>query len=312
MKTVIQIIRIIVIIPLFGIILLIGGIALLNSQDNQAEKANLEKKIASLQAENNRLKDEPEFLFSQAVDQKNQNKIKKSRVAFLELQEKYPKYKANEVTGYLAQLDDKERELNEAEAQRKRIEAAEKEKKRLEEERLATKRKRILDQVRKEHQRAMDAATKNLVKNTDEVKDIEWFYDRSSPRVSDVNNIQAYIGRQHGNVWLRLRMSYTGPNWLFVESVTFKVDGRTHTIAEKRHRRWEGDHARGKIWEWKDTQADYMTWDLIRQIANSKKTIMRYQGRQYKYDREITAAEKQALNNILLAYEAMGGKPPFH
>lgn len=312
MKTFLNILRIVVIIPIFAIIIAICAVGLLINHSQEAETAQKNNEINALKAENQRLKNEPDYLFSQAIDLKNESKIKKSRAAFEELQEKHPTYKPHEVAGYLTQLEDKEREQKEAEAERKRVEAAEKEKKRLQEEQLAAQRQRQLEQIRKEHQKAMEAATKNLVKNTDEVKDIEWFHDRSSPRVNDVNNIQAYIGRQHGNVWLRFRMSYTGANWLFVESVTFKVDGRTHTIAEKRHRRWEGDHARGKIWEWKDMQADYMTWDLIRQIANSKKTIMRYQGRQYKYDREITDTEKQALNNILLAYEAMGGKPPIH
>lgn len=46
---------------------------------------------------------------------------------------------------------------------------------------------------------------------------------------------------------------------------------------------------------------------IVKAIINSKTAIIRHHGQQYNKDREITSNEKKALQNILDAYEALGG-----
>jgi hypothetical protein len=44
---------------------------------------------------------------------------------------------------------------------------------------------------------------------------------------------------------------------------------------------------------------------LIRRIAMSNEAVIRFHGDQYRYDYTVTAAEKQALRNVLRAYEVL-------
>lgn len=69
----------------------------------------------------------------------------------------------------------------------------------------------------------------------------------------------------------------------------------------------ERDNGSGAIWEWYDYAAERSDVKLVQAVIASKKTILRYNGQQYYSDREITAAEKQALQNVLDAFVALGG-----
>jgi len=310
MKTFIRILAIIFLIPTLGIVLMVVAAVLLGNHGLEAENARLKTQLQVLEAKIDFLENEPQALFSKAIDLKNRNKIDTAISTLHGLKEKHPGFKADEVRHSLSQLEKLKIKQEEEVANRKRLEAEEKEKQRLAEERSAEERKRKLAETRKEHERAMAEATRNLVKTTDEVNEIEWYYDKSSPRTNNAQNIQAYIGKKGRHVWLRFKMSYSARDWLFVESAIFKVDEMTCTVPEVSTDRWEGDHQGGKIWEWKDMKVDDRTWQLIRKIAESDKTLLRYKGRQYSMDREITESEKQALRNIILSYEAMGGTPP--
>lgn len=176
------------------------------------------------------------------------------------------------------------------------------------------------ERIVREKQRAGSEAMYKLQKSRDEIEGIDWY--GYPPRLSDLsdkrplrdrmNNIHAYIGKKNGLVWLRLKMSYGGA-MLFVKSVVFNVDGERHELQYGPLDDWD----RGFILpnssiagESKDVLVDLNTWSLINKIANSNKTLMRYEGRQFKSDREINEAEKRALKDTLLAYEFMGGKPP--
>jgi hypothetical protein len=67
------------------------------------------------------------------------------------------------------------------------------------------------------------------------------------------------------------------------------------------------DNGAVRVWEWIDVPMDKEKYQIIKAIIESKKTILRYQGDTYYQDRIITDTEKQALQNVLNAYEAMGG-----
>ena len=48
---------------------------------------------------------------------------------------------------------------------------------------------------------------------------------------------------------------------------------------------------------------------LARAVIDSKKTTIRYEGKQYYKDRTLSSADKAALNQVLTAYQAIGGTP---
>lgn len=310
MKTFVRILLILVLIPTVGInIAAIAG-AMLSNSELANENSRLKEEVASLKSQIHDLQNEPDVLFSRAVDLKNRKRFQESIAVLEELREKYPEFKVDEVASSITSFAAGEAQFKEAEAERRRIEEAERERNRLEQERLVAERKREEKMKAQERERAMAQATRNLSKSTDEMKEIDWFYDKSTPRTNKTRNVRAYIGQKGSNIWLRFKMSYNADDWLFVESVDFKVDGEDFSLNYGLFEDWERDNSGYGIWEWKDVNMDGKTWDLISKIADSEKTMMRYNGLQYFSDREVSAQEKQALKNIILAYEAMGGEPP--
>lgn len=310
MKTFVRILVILVLIPTVGIIIAAIAGAMLSNSELANENSKLKEEIASLKSQIHELQNEPDVLFSKAIDLKNRKKFQEGIAVLEELREKYPEFNTDEVASSITAFATAETEFKEAEAERMRIEEAEREQKRLEQERLAAERKREEERQARERERAMAQATRNLTKSTDEMREIDWFYDKSTPRTNNTRNVHAYIGKKGSNVWLRFKMSYNANDWLFVESVAFKVDGEDFSLNYGLFDDWDRDNSGGGIWEWKDVSMNRRTWDLIRKIADSEKTMMRYNGRQYYADREVSSQEKQALKNIILAYEAMGGEPP--
>jgi len=148
----------------------------------------------------------------------------------------------------------------------------------------------------------------NLISNLDEVDSITWYRHKFSPDSNVSNALWAYIGKKNGEVWLRMKITYTGSDWLFINGFTFNIDGSNYPVSLDWGDR-KSDNSAGQVWEWVDLMVDAQGYALLEKIRDSKRTIIRYQGDQYKFDRDISTEEKQAIKEVLLAYEAMGGLP---
>ena len=164
------------------------------------------------------------------------------------------------------------------------------------------------EQQRKEEQRLANA-TKKMRKSYDDMNGTTWYYDKASPRYLNTRtDFGAYIGKQeHGLPWLRLRILYVADDWLFIEKYIIKVDGRVYEITENKYGEIETDNGGGGIWEWLDRSVGPREFKIIKAIADAKDAKIRFVGRQYNKDRVVTKREKQALKNVLDAYEALGG-----
>ncbi len=140
---------------------------------------------------------------------------------------------------------------------------------------------------------------------TDDVKDIKWIYDTSSPMYINVNAIFIYISalKDNSNPTLRMKIQYTGENWLFINSYSLKVDDKLYTITPS-YGEVERDN-KTTVWEWYDFIPNNSQISIIREIIKSNKTILRYEGDIYNKDKEITQTEKNAMNNILQLYDLM-------
>ncbi|WP_286859412.1 MULTISPECIES: hypothetical protein [Sphingobacterium] len=159
-------------------------------------------------------------------------------------------------------------------------------------------------------ERAKNEAIKNLRKKTDDIKNITWYYDKSTPNYSNYNSFHLYFGTQKGaKPWLNLSIQYTADDWLFIERYIIKTDNETYTITPA-YGEINTDHDGGEIWEWYNAPVDQEKYNMILDIIKSKNVKIRHEGKQYYKDRTITQREKQALQNILTAHEALGGEQP--
>ena len=271
--------KVILLILTFGVFimeLISCGVSQTDYNTLKAENEKLKKEIADIKFGSERL-------LSQAKIYINNNDFTNCKVALKTLLDKHPASKeAIEAQQLLAIADNgiKENELIREKAN------AETEK--VEKERLAN-------------------ATKKLRTQYDDIKGITWYYDKGTTKYNNYNSFHLYIGQEkNATPWLRLRIQYTSSDWLFIQSYVIKTDNDSYTIRTS-YGDIQTDNDGGDIWEWYDTALDGSHYKMIKDIIKSKNVKLRCNGKQYYNDRSITGKEKQGLQNILDAYEALGG-----
>ena len=169
----------------------------------------------------------------------------------------------------------------------------------------AAEKARLAEEERKAQQRTVAFAKLDsaLNKSKDEFDGITWITHKSQPVLAKY--IAVYFGTkdgQVGNYPMRMKLNYYGDDWLFVQGVTIKADEKTFELNSLS---FERDNGGGSIWEWSDTAVDR---SMIATIANSQRTIIRFDGRQYRNDFVVPESQKKAMRDMLLAWERYGGK----
>ena len=150
------------------------------------------------------------------------------------------------------------------------------------------------------------AATKNMRTNTDDVRGITFYKDITTTQYNDVKSLHLYIGKNETRTWLRFRIQYTADDWLFIDNFVIKADDQRFDMPSVSSL-MQRDNAAGAIWEWYDGSVRASDMAMLKAIIACKSTTLRYNGKQYYSDSAITAAEKQALQNVLDAFVALGG-----
>ncbi len=137
-----------------------------------------------------------------------------------------------------------------------------------------------------------------LKKKTDEFTGTTFYEHPNTPRYTDSRHyFLPYLAERNGYVTVRFRVNYTNDSWLFVEKLAFSIDGDVHPFPASE---WKRDND-SEIWEWVDVAADASMLELIEKIANSKKTIARFDGRQYYDNVTVPESDKLAMREILQA-----------
>lgn len=165
--------------------------------------------------------------------------------------------------------------------------------------------KAIAEKVAAEQERIAEA-TKKMRSETDTVRGITFYEDKTTTQYTNANSFHLYIGKNENRIWMRLRIQYTDDDWLFIENFVIKADDQRYNILAT-YSDIERDNASGSVWEWYDGPVELSDIAMVKAIIAAKSATLRYNGQQYYFDREITAAEKQALQNVLDAFVALGG-----
>jgi hypothetical protein len=151
-----------------------------------------------------------------------------------------------------------------------------------------------------------DSALSQLRKKHDDMSEITTYQDPSSPRhVNSRSNLMALIGEKAGvKPILMMAIYYVADDWLFVQSYMIKADSERFTVTPGLME-VERDNGSGQIWEWYTTMPGPDETRMLNAVATSKTATIRYVGQNYYKDRTITEAEKDALCNVLDAYDLM-------
>jgi tetratricopeptide (TPR) repeat protein len=171
---------------------------------------------------------------------------------------------------------------------------------------------RLAEEERLRQQRArearIDTAQASLHSERDEVRSITWYYDRTIYNQTG-STVSVYMGEQGLDRWLRFKIfhSYSSDrSWLFVDRFTFNIDGTLYTITPE-YDEIKRDNAYSRMWEWYDASAtDHL--DIVNAIMDSDRVILRLSGDTRVDDRDLTAAERQGIINVVTAFLETGAR----
>ena len=156
------------------------------------------------------------------------------------------------------------------------------------------------ERIRAERMKAVDV----LRKNFDDVNGITWYYSKVTNHKVWSNMSSLYIGKDDSKVWLRLKMSYCGDDWIFFDSAYLSYEGNTQAIPFDRYRNKETENDAGMVWEWIDVSVESDLLSYLRKFVNGKNPKMRLSGK-YTHTRNLSAKEIKSMQEILLAYDVL-------
>lgn len=101
-----------------------------------------------------------------------------------------------------------------------------------------------------------------------------------------------------------LRLQHRGDDWIFAERVTIVMDGQKWESPKLNFRR---DNAAGNVWEiaFLDMK-DVKIFGLAANIARAQKAIVRFHGRDYFSDLELSDRMKRDLGTMVVALAYLG------
>lgn len=146
-------------------------------------------------------------------------------------------------------------------------------------------------------------ALAKLNKTYDKVEGISWYKSKNEPYYADTRSfVLPYIGvNDSGSKWLRLVFHYTGSDWIFFDKVTIMVDGEKY-YKEFDYFDVDRNNGGGNVWEWADISPTSNDIEMLKAIAASSETIVRFQGDTYHYDLTVKSTDKTAIKDVLDAY----------
>lgn len=165
----------------------------------------------------------------------------------------------------------------------------------------AREKKRQLE-LEKEKQERL-SVVKRMKKNHDDINGITWYKNPYFTHYDNRNLTSIYIG-QKNYAWLRLKMSYTGDNWIFFEKAYLSYDGNTKEIPFDRYENKETENSGGAVWEWIDVSLKDSDIPFLKNLAKSSNAKMRLSGK-YTHDRNLSANERKGIADIIMAYEVL-------
>lgn len=162
--------------------------------------------------------------------------------------------------------------------------------------------KHIAEMAEKEKQSVLA----KLSKDFDKVEGITWYKPQAYPYYANSRSyVLPYIGvNSSGNAWLRLVFHYTGDSWIFFKKITVSVDGQNY-VKDFDYFEVSRDNGGGDVWEYVDISPSSADINMLRTIAASKETIVRFQGDDYYFDLTVKSSDKTAITSVLDAYNLL-------
>ena len=160
-------------------------------------------------------------------------------------------------------------------------------------------------QIIEESEARLEKAMEKLRMVEDTQQQNTWYYNKNISHYVYKNSLEAYIGKNDaGDIWLRMRIYYTGEKPLNIESYEVNVADKDYPISTLYGNMERGRGSAGG-WEWYDAQVSAKDLSMLRNVAEVGQTEIRYIGKSGTLRRMMTEPEKLRLSYILEGYDAM-------
>lgn len=230
---------------------------------------NYEKEIVELKSEIEKYKTSPDKLYAQAEElYKNKDLMGLSKL-MLDLKNYHPESKETKEVGKMISAIEKEQADNR--------------------EREAKARLQAVNKLKKTH---------------DDVANVTWYLNPYFTHYNDDNRTSIYIGKNSSSVWLRLKMSYGGEDWIFFKNAYLSYDGNTREFLFDEYNDKKSDNSGYGVWEWIDVMLSDSDIRFLEGFVNAKEPKMRLSGK-YTKTRVLSQSEIKALKDVLLAYDVL-------
>ena len=168
----------------------------------------------------------------------------------------------------------------------------------------------VLEKASAEYSVLLEAEEQRLLESfrvKEDSNGITWYsHDRQPKYINERTYVLPYIGvKPDGQVRLVLRYIYYGRDWINWKTAKIVVDGTSYTFAPT-YSDIIHDESDGHVWEYRDDSNPGI--EMLKNIADSAKTIVTFQGDTDSYKHNISIADKNAIKDVLAYYELLKSK----
>lgn len=144
-----------------------------------------------------------------------------------------------------------------------------------------------------------------LRSDTDRVTGVTGYMSKAQPQYTNTRSyVLPYIASQGSGKTLWLRFNYTGNDWIFFDHVIVAIDGEQYYFYFDY---WEitRDVGGGKVWEAIDIVPTSDEISILKAIASSDETIVRFEGDDFYCDFTVSSSDKSGIQDVLDAYKVL-------
>lgn len=132
-----------------------------------------------------------------------------------------------------------------------------------------------------------------LKSKKDDFKAVEFYLHKNEPK-GWANSIDMYIVKKGSEFYGRLKVGFTGSEWLFVNHYEFLCDGKKYQFTPYDLKK-DND---SDVYEYSDDAFTQNIKRIVKAIIDSKETKMRYVGSDHYHDRVVGPSEKKRLAEV--------------
>ncbi|MEL6820193.1 MAG: hypothetical protein AAFP70_00430 [Calditrichota bacterium] len=155
-------------------------------------------------------------------------------------------------------------------------------------------------------QNRLALARMRVVREPDQ--NITWYYNKHISHFVYKNSLESYIGQSdNGDIWLRMRIYYSGESSLNIQGYEIYADDRVYPI-KTRYGNLEQGSGPGGSWEWFDMQVHSKDLEILKAAMRADRAAVKYIGAESNSERVLSEGEKARLLDVVRAMEALSDK----